>query len=134
MHSELCYHKRTERIDDQFVKCYDCGHSFVKLKKEIVNKSCLDFTNENLSFDRNYYRNFTNIIEEPIEYGPPPIEYYADKNLQNKIIVNRKIVFSADPPKYQVMVNSEPCIMTDDQIKRLLKDTKAIKMKMDLDK
>lgn len=125
MYSRICYHSRSERINDQFIKCFDCGQSFVKPKNEIKNKRCSDFSVEDTQFNRNYERNFTNNIEAPIEYGPAPIEYYTDKNNQNKIIIDRKNNFESDPQKYRVIINNKECILTEDKIQTLIRDTKV---------
>lgn len=125
MYSKICYHTRSERIDDQFIKCFDCGQSFVKPKTEIKNKRCIDFSSENSQFDKNYERNFTNNVEAPTEYGPAPIEYYIDKTGQNKIIVDRKNQFDSNPQKYRVIINNQDCILTNDKIQTLIKNTKA---------
>ncbi len=124
----ICNHTRLQRINDNFVRCLSCGQSLISQKKFDTNKSRLDFTKENKYFDRNFERNFNNIIEEKDIEGPAPYEYYVDKDWVNIIIINKNVLFDSMPAKYKIFLNGKISIMDNNQIISLLSDTKAIRV------
>lgn len=132
-YSEVCNHERLERIDDNFVRCLQCGLSMVSQKQILSNKNRREFTKENKNFSSNYDRNFTNILGE-IDNNKPIYEYYTDKLNANKIIVNKQIQFFSNPAKYEVMVNDTKHYLTDGEIRKLLKDINAIHIGQNLPK
>jgi hypothetical protein len=126
--AKLCYHERTKRIDNNFVKCIACGQKIVSIETPITNKTRQDFTNENKTFNQKFSRNFSNEIEDDDESGDLRVEYYADRNRVNNIIINRLVKYYSDPPKYHVTINGEKVLLTDMQIDRLLCDTNVMRM------
>lgn len=128
-YSKICNHTRLQRINNNFVRCLECGQSMISQKKHIRNKTRQDFTKENKSFIRNFDRNFSNVIEEVDETSNTPMyEYYADKMMANKIIVNRAVAYQSLPPKYEVIVNGNKIYITDQEISKLLTDIGAIRV------
>lgn len=121
----ICDHHRLQRIDDNFVRCLQCGQSLISQKLLPNNKSRRDFIKENKNFDKNFDRNFTNVLEE-IDTSKPVYDYYTDKMKANKIIVNRQAQFSSSPAKYEVIVNHAKYYLTEPEIKKLLSDINAV--------
>lgn len=125
-YSKICDHTRLKRIDDNFVRCAECGLSMISHKKAMINKTKKEFENENGLFMRNFDRNFTNTIEEKDEKSTEPIyKYYADKHGVNKIIINQVPVFNSYPNKFQVFVNDSSYYLFGEQIQKILLDTNA---------
>ncbi len=102
-YSQICNHDRLERINDNFVRCMQCGLSMISQKELVTNKGRREFTKENKNF-KNFERNFTNVLEE-MEINKPVYDYYTDRLKANKIIVNRQVQFSSNPAKYEVKIN-----------------------------
>ena len=128
-YSGLCNHLRIIRINDDFVRCQQCGLSMVNKKNQPNNKTINDFTKENKSFLKNFDKHFTNVIEEVDVYSSKPLyEYYVDKLMMNKIIVNKNTQYLSLPPQYEVIVNNKKTTMTDQQIYKLLSDINAIRI------
>lgn len=129
MCANLCDHLRLKRLDNNFVRCLDCGQSIISQKNMIYNKTSKDFSNENKTFTRNFNRNFTNVLEEVDEESTKPVyEYYTDRIGANNIVVNKVVQFSSDPAKFEVIVNGTKHYLTNDEIKKLLSDINAIKV------
>lgn len=126
-YAKLCNHARLKRIDDNFVRCYECGLSMISQKKSNINKSRSDFTNEDKLFLKNFDRNFSNIIEQTDhETSNAPIyEYYSDRHSRNKIIVNKVPVFNSYPHKYEIFINNSQYYLTTDHINKIIRDTNA---------
>lgn len=124
----LCNHDRVKRIDENFVKCVACGHSVVSQSKQPRNKTRHEFTSENKSFQKNFDRNFSNLIPQVENYGPAPLEYYTDVNQLNFLIVDRTVLFNSDPPKYKISLNDKSATVTDNRIKEIMSDIKAIRV------
>lgn len=128
-YSRICNHSRINRLNENFVRCMDCGQSMISQKKLVANKTRKDFTNENKSFVRNFDRNFTNVLEETDQQSSMPLlEYWMDRNWANLVIIDRSVQFQSHPPKYKVIVNGEQNYLTDDHIRKLLADINAIKV------
>lgn len=128
-YSIICYHNRIERINKDFIRCLDCGQSIVNQENILHNKSKSDFIKENKSFENNFDRNFSNVIEEmDIVKEPLPLEFYTDKYLKNFIIIDRTIRFRAYPPKYNVNINGQEQFLTENKIKEILNTIQAIKI------
>lgn len=127
-YTKLCDHSRLTRLDQNFVRCLNCGQSMINQQTIPKNKTRYDFTKENKSFDRNFDRNFNNIIEEIDKQNEPVYEYYTDRNWANMIKINRTVQYQSFPPKYKINVNGEDAILTDSQVKELLNDVKAIRI------
>ena len=129
-YGNLCNHNRFKRIDDNFVRCLDCGQSMISQKILEGNKKRNDFTKENKSFNRNFDRNFSNELDEVDELSSRPIyEYYTDRMGANKIIINKQLMFSSNPPKYKVTVNGSDNYLTQQEIHQMLWDINAIRIK-----
>lgn len=126
-YSTICLHQRLQRIDKNFIRCLACGQSFVNQINIPKNKTGTDFSRENKIFDRNFERNFNNVIEEK-DLMPVLIEYYADKRFLNIIVIDKTNLFSNNPPKYRVFINGNYDVLTENQIKCLLNDTKATRV------
>jgi len=127
--SKICYHDKTRRINNEFVKCIDCGQKIINIQKHITNKTRNDFTQENKSFHKNFNKNFSNEIDFDDENSKyVRVEYYADRNRVNNIIVNRLNKYFSDPPKYDVDLNDNKILLNDMQIDKLLRDTNAIRI------
>lgn len=132
-YSKICYHSRLSRMDDNFVRCMECGQSMISPKVVLGNKTRKQFTDENKTFNKNNNRNFTNIIEEMDQQSKiPRYEYYTDRNFANIIIINRMAQFSSDPPVYQVIINGEKAYISNDEIKKLLLDTNVFRVDKEL--
>jgi len=127
-YSGICSHTRLTRLNNNFVRCLDCGQSIINQEKISGNKTRKDFTNENKTFERNFERNFTNTIDETDYQQPAPYEYYTDNNWANIVIINRSVQFFSKPPKYEVKINGKASYLTDEQISKLLADIKAVKV------
>lgn len=128
-YSKICDHARLIRIDSNFVRCQVCGQSMISQQYILLNKNSKDFVNENKSFIRNFDRNFTNELEETNDKLSNPIyEYYTDHLGVNKIIVNRKVQFCSNPPKYEVIVNDSKSYLTNNEIQKILLDINAVKI------
>lgn len=128
-YSVICNHSRLTRIDNNFVRCLECGQSMISQQNISRNKTTQDFANENKSFSRNFDRNFTNILEETDEQSNAPLyEFYTDRRMTNKIVVDKNCRFNSDPPKYEVIVNSFKSYLTNSEIQKLLLDINAIRV------
>lgn len=129
IYSKICTHNRLERISTDFVRCLDCGQSMISQSKMLLNKTRQDFTKENKSFVRNFDRNFSNTLDEVDDQDSMPLyEYYTDRMMINKIIVNRKVQFHSQPAKYEVFVNGSKTYLTNDEIQKLLIDINALRI------
>lgn len=126
--SGLCDHSKTKRLDDDFVRCLKCGQSMISQATQHINKTGQDFTKENKSFERNFNRNFTNIIEEVEQSGPPPIEYYTDMNNFNWMIIDRTLMYNTNPPKFKINFNGDVVVMTNEKIQEILHKIKAVRI------
>lgn len=129
-YAKLCNHERLKRIDDNFIRCYECGLSMISQKKSDSNKSRLDFTKENKLFLKNFERNFSNVIEQTDHEtdNKPIYEYYCDRHGRNKIIVNKVPVFNSYPHKYEIYINDAQYYLTTDHINNIIRDTDAHKI------
>ena len=128
-YSKICNHNRLQRIGNDFVRCLDCGQSMISQSKLLSNKTRQDFTKENKSFVRNFDRNFSNVLEEVDDQSMEPLyEYYADRMMINKIIINRQVQFQSLPPKFEVFVNGSKTYLTNDDIQKLLIDAGAFRI------
>lgn len=126
--SKICYHDRTTRMNNEFVKCVDCGQKIVNIQNHITNKRCNDFTMEKGSL-KNFDNNFSNTIDfDDNEKKYLRVEYYADRNRVNNIVVNRLNKYFSDPPKYDVNINGTKRLLTDMQIDQLLRDTNTMRI------
>lgn len=129
LHSTICDHRRLKRINQNFVRCLDCGQSMVSQHRQPLNKTSLDFTKENKSFDRNFNRNFSNVLEETDdEFTKPLYEYYTDRMWANTIIVNRRVPFQSDPVKFEVTINGSKTYLPNAQIQKILADINAVRV------
>ena len=126
--SGLCDHSRVKRLDDNFVRCLKCGQSMISQADVSLNKTGQDFTKENKSFERNFNRNFSNVIEEVDQPGPPPIEFYTDANNLNYMIIDRTLMFSTNPPKFKINFNGDVVVMTNEKINEILQKIKAVRV------
>jgi len=127
-HSKICDHTRLSRLDNHFVRCLDCGQSMISHKKMLMNKTRKDFTKENKTFEKNFDRNFTNIIEETDNHEPIPYDYYTDKNWVNNIVIDRTVQHLSYPPQYQITINGKQTLMDNQRISKLLDDIRAIRI------
>lgn len=128
-YARICNHQRLTRLNDNFVRCLDCGQSMVSHYKMALNKRQKDFTKENKSFVRNFDRNFTNVLEEIDEQtNKPLLEYYIDRNWANLVIVNRSVQFQSSPAKYEVVINGERVYLDDLKINKILSELNAIRV------
>lgn len=126
----ICNHSRLVRLDKHFVRCLECGQSIPSQIQIKRNKTVNDFVRENKNFTRNFNRNFSNIIEQEEELSDniPLYEYYTDRLLANTVVVNRKVKFSSDPPKYEVQVNNVRTYLTNNEIQKILRDINAVRI------
>lgn len=132
-YSKICNHNRLKRINSNFVRCLNCGQSMISQTKMLTNKTRQDFTDENKLFMRNFNRNFSNELEEVDEKSTKPLyEYYTDNMMINKIIINKKVQFSSDPPKFEVIVNGIKIYLSNDEIKKLLTDANVFRIDEEL--
>ena len=130
--SMICNHEHLYRMDENFVRCRDCGQSMISQVNISINKNRSDFTKENNSFMKNFDRNFSNIIEEKEDCLKDSIyEYYVDRTLSNFIIIDRKIKFKSDPVKFEVKVNGENNYLTQSLINDLLSSINAVRVDKD---
>ncbi len=132
-YSMICGHSRLQRINNNFVRCQDCGQSMISQTNIPVNKTRQDFTKENKSFIRNFDRNFSNVLEETDNQQTEPLyEYYTDRMMINVIIVDRRVQFNSDPPKFKVKVNDNRIYLTNGDIMKLLAETNVIRVDPDV--
>lgn len=128
-YSLICTHPRLERLNNNFVRCTQCGLSMVNQQHIPTNKRPSEFISENKSFTKNFNRNFGNVLEEMANNkNLPMLEYYTDKLCANNIVIDRRNLFSSDPPKYAVTVNSAKTYLTDNEIRKLFSDVGAIRV------
>lgn len=130
-YSRICNHRRTTRINENFIRCLECGQSLIYQVRTPSNKSRQEFTKENPSAGRNFDRNFNNFIEEADSVRGPIYEYYVDRNCVNMIMIDRQVLYRSNPPKYRIIMNGEEAILTDDQIKKILNDVRAVRIDED---
>lgn len=129
-----CDHERSKRLDKNFVRCIQCGQSFISQETPHQNKRMGNFVNDNNSFQRNFNRNFNNIIPEIESYAPAPTEYYIDMKWIYYVIIDRTPIYESNPTKYKIEygnINSSDKntnTLTDTQINELLHKIKAIKI------
>ena len=129
-YGNLCNHNRFKRVDGNFVRCLDCGQSMISQKILEGNKTRNDFTKENKSFTRNFDRNFSNELDELDELSTKPIyEYYTDRMDINKIIIDKRPVFSSNPQKYKMTINGSDNYLVQHEIHQMLWDINAIRIK-----
>ena len=126
--SQMCDHAKTTRLDKNFIRCTKCGQSIISKTETYANKGMKDFVSENKSFQRNFDRNFSNVITEVENYATPPVEYYVDANRLNYAIVDRTVLYASNPPKYKIMVNGDTATMTNDRISEFLQQIRAIRI------
>lgn len=128
-YSIICDHLRLKRLNQNFVRCLDCGLSMISHAKIMTNKREKDFVNENKCFVKNFDRNFSNILEEEDNtINKPLYEYYMDRRGMNRIIVNKQVKFHSNPPKYEVIVNGSKHYLVENDIKKILTDINAIRV------
>jgi hypothetical protein len=128
-YSTICDHGRLQRLNGNFVRCSDCGQSMISQINIPSNKTRHDFTNENKSFIRNFDRNFSNVLEEKENQQLEPLyEYYTDRMMINVIVVDRRVKFDSNPPKFEVIVNGSKSYLTNDDIIKLLADSNAFRV------
>lgn len=123
----ICNHSNLKRIDDNFVGCLDCKETFVNHKVVPLNKTPKDFVKENTVANRNFDRNFTNVIKSK-NNTKPIYEFYTDRTGLNNIVVDRRVLFNSNPPKYSVKLNNREHYLTDAQIIKLLKDARVARV------
>lgn len=124
--AKLCFHESTKRINDNFVRCVNCGQSIIKPSTVIANKTRNDFTQENTSFNRNFDRNFSNEISEPDKIRQGPVQHYSDRYGLNFVTIDWTMQHASNPPKYTIIMNGEKVLVTEKQIDKLLHDMNAI--------
>jgi hypothetical protein len=128
-YSKVCNHNRLQRINNDFVRCLECGQSMISQSKMLSNKTRQDFTKENKNIHRNFDRNFSNELEEVDDQNSNPLyEYYSDRMMLNKIIVNRQVKCNSQPPKYEIFVNGSKTYLTNEEIRQLLIDVGAFRV------
>lgn len=127
-YSRICQHSRLARLNDNFVRCLQCGQSMISQQSMPRNKTRQEFTRENDTFERNFERNFNNVIEETDQPDIPLYEYYTDRNGVNFILVDRRVMYRSDPPKYTVVVNGKKTILEDGEIRKILDDVRAVRI------
>lgn len=128
-YSIICNHDRLQRINDNFIRCLKCGQSMISQSKMLTNKTRQDFTKENKTIFNNFNRNFSNVLEETDNQTSEPLyEYYVDKMMLNKIIVNRCIKYNSQPPKYEIFVNDSKAYLTNEEIQKLLIEIGAFRI------
>jgi hypothetical protein len=124
----MCNHQRVKRLDNNFIRCLQCGQSMISQVETPINKTRAEFTQENKQFERNFHRNFSNQIEQTDLHEPAPLEYYTDKHNLNHVVIDRSPFYATNPPKYKVNFNGEDVVMTDEQINDVLERIKAMRI------
>lgn len=124
-YSNLCYHDRIERIDDTFVQCLQCGESMVNQSYLPSNKRMSEYKSENDRVIRNFDRNFTNIINTAVPKSPIKNDYYVDRKGMNRVIVDRNRVVQTIPPKYHVVINDNKLLLSEKDIKDVIRRIKG---------
>lgn len=127
-YSTICDHSRVQRINSDFIRCLKCGQSMIDQVKISSSKTQQDFVNENKSFDRNFERNFTNVVEEIDEQKAPPLEFYIDQYGTNYAIIDKTIQYDTYPPKYKINLNGKIAVMNSEKINKVLSDIRAIRI------
>ena len=126
-YSEICDHRNVARIDTKFVKCKDCGDSFVSNITTTKNKVAADFTCTSNCGLKNFDRNFSNNVSTDCKQNPI-VNYYADKNGVNLIKLDACNKFGSNPPKYQITLNGESTYLDMSKINEIIKETKAMQI------
>lgn len=126
--SGLCEHSSTKRVNENFIRCNRCGISLINQSSVAPVKSSQDFVKNNKSFERNFDRNFSNVIEEVDLAGPSRIEYYVNPNDYSYVVIDWTPVFNANPLKYMVNFNGQTTTMTEKKIKEILSKIRATKI------
>lgn len=128
-YSNLCNHRRLQRIDNNFVRCLECGQSMISQKIVASNKTRDDFTRESEFLNRNFNRNFSNEIDQVDEVSNRPVyEYYTDRLGANSIVINKTPVFNSQPLKYEVVINGTKSYLTQSDISKIFFDINAIRV------
>jgi hypothetical protein len=119
-YSFICAHSNRQRIDTKFVRCEECGESFISQISVSTNKKPKDFEKEAKQSNvlRNFDRNFSNNVEK--QYTQPNIKYYTDTNGLNKIHLDLNDTQQSDPPKYAITINGKLSRLDMDTIKDIL--------------
>lgn len=126
--SGLCDHSRVKRLNENFVRCTKCGQSMISQEDSSLNKSGQDFAKENKSFQRNFDRNFSNVIEEVDQAGPAPIEFYINPNNNHYLIVDKTVLNNSNPPKFKVNCNGDINVATNEKINEISQRMKAVRV------
>ena len=106
----MCKHRRTMRVDENFVECIECGESWIDKRglkgNENHNKRPNEFVKENKSFDRNFSRNFDNKFEKPNDWNAK----YMNAIEEKKILKEKEepYVFISGDGYMEIMVSKDP--------------------------
>lgn len=126
--SGLCDHSRIKRLNENFVRCTKCGQSMIRQEDVSMNKNGQEFARENKSFQRNFDRNFSNVIEEVDRAGPAPIDFFINPNNNDYLIVDRTVMNNSNPPKFKINYNGNITVATNDQVNEISQKIKAIRV------
>jgi hypothetical protein len=112
-HEGICSHVKCSRLDNNFVKCEGCGHSFVKPATALENKKCQAFIKDSkftpAKFDNKLSNNF-------------PVLHFSDKSNLNKLIFRRK-----DDGFFDAKLNGIRMTLTQEELKCIIKAAKMTK-------
>jgi hypothetical protein len=102
----LCSHSRLKRLDQNFVKCVDCGESQIKPVEPTRDELMQKYMDENRFFDDNFIRNFDN------KYVPQK-EWEKSHGLHHKETTSKSLsymggyhTYSARDGRMEILVES----------------------------
>jgi|GEM_PF-6333355 len=147
--STICDHQKIKRIDEDFVKCVDCGMSLVDPLIEDKVMKMQDYVKENRSFDRHFNRNFDNNFPSEAEWdsrvgkqntlNPNPLtskgifgsnnqssglSRYRSSDGTTEVIVDYSLL--GKPARHHVRVNGKWTYASPEEVKKYLMQINAI--------
>lgn len=127
-YSILCGHYMNKRINDNFVKCTECGEIIVNQKNIVSNKSQKNFVNENKNYTKNFDRNFSNLIKSEDNIVDDTNLYYTNRDRTIFFTINPTPITKNSRNIYEIRINGACYYLTNEQIEKILIKYGAIKI------
>jgi hypothetical protein len=145
--ANLCGHNHTKRIDKDFIKCTNCGESFIQTLGFDHDQKMNAYIEENRVFDDQFNRNFDNTFipkqRWEKQYGSvirdrpsESMEYlggyvtYSGKDGRTEILVETESRAQNDPrapPQHKVRLNGQWTTMSTSELKKYLSRVGAVR-------
>lgn len=124
-------HRDVSRIDENFVKCYECGETILQAQNRMTNKTSRDFVQEDKSF--RYRKNNSSRYDKHTDYTPKVSsyckkKYYADRNWINVIMIDYNSTLNTRPVKFRVKLNGQYDSLTLDEILNVIQKLRLIEI------